>query len=238
MIVDPSSRFIESDLTRDGAEVVAELGVEVLDTGPLPPLVEPDQFLLVTEPVDEPLVELAHARITPIERYRLAGWEQAVEGVWVRRRVAALLGQVADGLPDRWGLCVFDGWRPLALQQELYDAAYAHPGLPPGFLAVPSDDPLAPPPHLTGGSVDVSLTLDGIALGLGTRFDDFRAEARTDALEGARGPNRDLRRWLYRSMRSAGFVVFAGEWWHFEWGTRRWATITEQEPFYGPADRQ
>ncbi len=35
-----------------------------------------------------------------------------------------------------------------------------------------------------------------------------------------------------------GFVVFDGEWWHFEHGTRRWAAITGHPPRYGPASDQ
>jgi D-alanyl-D-alanine dipeptidase len=36
-------------------------------------------------------------------------------------------------------------------------------------------------------------------------------------------------------MASKGFVVFDGEWWHFEYGTRRWAAITGGTPRFGPA---
>lgn len=254
-----TSRFVDLDCTRDGAGVVHAAGLSVPPADPLPHLVEFDDFPRVGRPSDDPLIQLEHPRIALIERYRQAGWEHAIEGIWLRRPVAERLGLVADRLPERWGLCVFDGWRPNELQQELYDAAYADPLLPPGYLAPPSDDPQAPPPHLSGGSVDVSLTLDGIPLGLGTRFDDFTELARTDALEvpasgalevAASGTtvdlamsetdetNRNLRRWLYWSMRAAGFVVFAGEWWHFEYGTRRWAAITGHEPFYGAARPQ
>jgi D-alanyl-D-alanine dipeptidase len=36
-------------------------------------------------------------------------------------------------------------------------------------------------------------------------------------------------------MRSGGFVVLHCEWWHFEFGTRRWAAITGNAPRYGAA---
>ena len=36
-------------------------------------------------------------------------------------------------------------------------------------------------------------------------------------------------------MTAAGFVVFDGEWWHFEYGTRRWGAVTGNAPLFGPA---
>ena len=36
-------------------------------------------------------------------------------------------------------------------------------------------------------------------------------------------------------MSSSGFVVLHCEWRHFEFGTRRWAAITGNQPRYGPA---
>ena len=48
--------------------------------------------------------------------------------------------------------------------------------------------------------------------------------------------DRDLRRWLYWSMTEAGFVVLNCEWWHFEYGTRRWGAIRGNDPLFGPAE--
>ena len=72
-------------------------------------------------------------------------------------------------------------------------------------------------------------------LALGTDFDDFSADAHTGALESEPGVARELRRLLYRTMHDAGFVVLHCEWWHFEFGTRRWAAIRSEQPRYGPA---
>ncbi len=228
-------RFDEPNLTRDGAEVCELLKEQVPTQPPLPELIEPADPPGVVSPVDEPLVAVDHRRIITLENYRRAGWTHAHEGAWLRQSALDRLGRAADSLPDRWGLCVFDAWRPLPLQAELYDAAYGQPGLPPGFVSVPDLDPMTPPPHLTGGTVDCSLTLDGIPLGLGAGFDDFTERAAAAALEDETGTNRELRRWLYWTMRSAGFVLLECEWWHFEFGTRRWAGITGNDPIFGPA---
>ena len=229
-------RFDEPLLTRPGADRCAELGVEPPPQAALPALVETDIQPLVSEPVSEGLVRINHPKITVLENYRRAGWDHACEGAWLRPSALGCLASAAEGLPERWGLCVFDAWRPLPLQAELFDAAYGDPGLPSGFVCEPDPDPLTPPPHLTGGTVDCSFTLDGAPLGLGAGFDDFTDRARADVLESEPGIDRELRRWLYWTMRAADFVVLDCEWWHFEHGTRRWAAITGNQPLFGPAD--
>ncbi|MGA1566797.1 MAG: M15 family metallopeptidase [Ilumatobacteraceae bacterium] len=202
---------------------------------PLPTLVEPTSMPAVSSPVAERLVSIVHPRISTVEAYRLSGWTAAIDGMWLRSGAMERLGGVVDRLGPRFGLHVFDAWRPLQLQAELYEAAYADPSLPPGFVSEPTESPLTPPPHLTGGTVDLTLTLDGIPLSLGTSFDDFSLAARADSLEMSPSPARDLRRLLYHAMRAEGFVVLDCEWWHYEYGTRRWAALTGNEPLYGPA---
>ena len=145
------------------------------------------------------------------------------------------LALAAATLPSGYGLAVFDAWRPLVLQQALYEAAYADPTLPPGFVSEPSTDPATPPPHLTGGTLDVTLTHRGAALALGTDFDDFTAAAHTAFFEKTPGSVREHRRLLYWAMATAGFVVIDCEWWHFEYGTRRWAALTGSTPLFGAA---
>ena len=107
-------------------------------SAPLPTLVEPEDQPLVTDPSDEPLVALDHPSIRRLCSYREAGWKHAVAETLLRASIAERLGAVAEALPDRYGLAVFDAWRPLSLQVEIFEAAYADPELPPGFVAEPS----------------------------------------------------------------------------------------------------
>lgn len=227
-------RFDEPTFTRPAAEVLAERGVTLVPQRPLPPLHEPE-LPPVRHPVSEALVPVAHRRIRVLANYWHAGWEHARADCWLRAGAFARLVAAAETLPDRFGLAVFDAWRPLDLQAELYHAAYDHPGLPEGFVSPPDPDPTTPPPHLTGGTVDLTLTVDGQPLAPGAGFDDFTDAATADALEACPGIGRELRRLLYWTMRGSGFVVLHCEWWHFEYGTRRWAALTGQEPRYGPA---
>ncbi len=222
-------------LSSPPARVLAEAGVDVDVQRPLPELIEP-ALPPVDAPVDDPLIEVAHRRIRVLANYWHAGWIHARPDCWLRSTAMARLGAVADRLPPRWGLAVYDAWRPLELQAELYAAAYADARLPAGFVAPPVSDPRRPPPHLTGGTVDLTLTLDGTPLALGTDFDGFTPQAAAAALEATPGPERELRRMLFWAMRAEGFVLLGFEWWHFEYGTPRWAAITGAAPLYGPAE--
>lgn len=205
---------------------------------PLPVLTEPeDQPPVPPEAAGdrEPLVPVEDRRIRVLAPYFHEGWTTAVPGAWLRREATDRLARVAGMLPDGFGLAVFDAWRPLALQAELYEAVYADDRVPPGFVSEPESDPRFPPPHLTGGTVDLTLTWRSVPLSLGTAFDDFTDDARTDRFEDAPGAVRDLRRLLVHAMSRAGFVVLDLEWWHFEYGTRRWAALRGGDPRYGAA---
>ena len=103
------------------------------------------------------------------------------------------------------------------------------------MLSPPSTDPERPPPHLTGGTADVTLTWRGVPLVVGTEVDAVHPDAVPHALEDRPGLHRDLRRLLTHVMYSEGFVVEEDEWWHFEHVTPRWALATGQVPRYGPA---
>ncbi len=210
-------------------------GVSIPEQPPLPAIVEPATMLPVDEPVDEPMVPVADRGIQLPAPYWHVGWPAAVTGTFLRAEVTRRLVTALRGLPDPFGLAVFDGWRPLELQRQIYRAAYQDTTLLPGFVSEPSADPRTPPPHLTGGAVDVTLTYQRRLLALGTEFDAFTTQAASTAFETVPGVVRELRRLLTARMLDAGFVGYQQEWWHFEYGTRRWAAVYGERPRYGPA---
>ena len=226
-------RFDLPRTTRPAGAVVTELGLTLPQYAQLPELIDPISTFDAAFLRNDPLVLLRHRNIRILSNYWHAGWEESFPEMRLRSGAADALYAVAEGLPERFGLAVFDAYRPLALQAELFDAAYADLALPPGFVAEPWEDAATPPPHCTGGTVDCTLTIDGIPLAIGTDFDDFSDLAHTRAFETTPGPDRELRRMLYRHMRAAGFIVLHCEWWHFEFGTRRWGAIRGQQAFYG-----
>lgn len=174
-----------------------------------------------------------------VEAYRVTGWPYCRRGAWARRAVGDRLAAAYSMLPDPFGLAIWDAWRDPQLQAHLHEVAYLDPNLPPGFVNPPSADPRTPPPHATGGTVDLTLTFDGVPLNIGTMFDEFVPDAMARAFEAAPVEDvnavavRNLRRLLRRVMIDAGFIQLDCEWWHFEYGTRLWAAVLQTVPLYG-----
>ena len=222
----------EPVLTSDVQKFFENTIIDVPESEAMPEFWEPEAPTLKTTD-EEPLVSLKHSRIKTLNCYWEAGWKNALEGSWLRESVAEKLYCIAEGLPERWGLGIFDAWRPLALQSELFKAACEDPEIPEELFAEPSNDPFTPPPHLTGGAVDLTFTVDDIPLAPGSGFDDGTSAARANFLAETPGYAREFRRFLYWTMRSHDFIVFEPEWWHFEFGTRRWGSLTGQTAKFG-----
>jgi D-alanyl-D-alanine dipeptidase len=91
--------------------------------------------------------------------------------------------------------------------------------------------------HSTGGAVDVTLvTEQNELIEMGTGFDSFTAEARTDFFEKKGNTKYNEvaknRRILFFSMTEAGFTNFPHEWWHYDYGDLLWASFTEIPSVY------
>lgn len=153
-------------------------------------------------------------------------------------------------------LAIFDGWRPLAVQAFMVEHAIADAcrerGIDPAqpgpqrdavvaevgrFWAPPNADPGAPPPHSTGGAVDLTLADQASCqqLAMGSAIDTIgsvsepdhwleQAEASADEQERERFLQWHQHRcWLREAMTVAGFCQHPNEWWHFSWGDQLWA---------------
>jgi len=201
--------------------------------------------------VDEPLVpvDALGSRIVDRAEYHAWGLPGSLSRSWVRAGVADRLIQVAEALPREFSLVVWDAYRPLEVQAGLFrsylsELVAVHPEMPADaleeaaarYVTPPSRSVVAPPPHLTGGAVDLTLGYaDGSLCDLGTGFDAFVPEAQTRAFEERHGHARDLRRMLFWSMYAAGFTNYSEEWWHFDFGDQFWGLITGRPAIYGPA---
>jgi zinc D-Ala-D-Ala dipeptidase len=213
-------------------------------TAPIPHVVEPPDWgrLPIVEN-REPLVALE-----PTDRLRVRALyaEQGIPGAptttLVRAGVRDRLLRAAAALPEGVALVVFDGYRPLRVQQFLWDdfrarLAVAHPEYDDAaldracgqFVARPVADPLRPPPHRTGGAVDAYLidAATGAELPMGTEADEVAPASGTRYFEEQpQEPFTGNRRTLYHAMTQAGgFANYPGEWWHFDFGNQRWANI-------------
>lgn len=220
-----------------------------MELNPIPPLRTTLGWREVPiEPVDEPLVRVSDigGRVSEDPRYHRMGLPGAESECWVREGVAVRLARAAASLPGEMSLVVWDGHRTLDTQGALFDGYVAelrtrHPDWSPDaieeeaarYVTPPSVSRFAPPPHLTGGAVDLTLAgPDGRQLDLGTPFDAFVPEAATRALEESDVPARDLRRLLFWAMSAQGFTAYLEEWWHFDHGDQFWGLVTERPARY------
>jgi D-alanyl-D-alanine dipeptidase len=167
----------------------------------------------------------------------------------VRAGVAERLERAQADLPAGVSLRVVEGHRSVADQHAIlarYRAQVraAHPDvddaelhrLTSRFVA-----PLAVAPHVAGAAVD--LTLVGRRrreLDLGTEIDappeqsDGRCYFAADDISAAARRHRDV---LARALRTAGLVNYPTEWWHWSFGDRYWALLTQSPAApYGAID--
>lgn len=195
---------------------------------------------VVVRECGEALVEVGSGgSVHAAAAYHARGMSTASEKVKVRERVLGALQRASAALPAGIDIVVWDGLRSLETQIELVElfrataAEAGRDGKVERYLARPpeSEESLhrEPPPHATGGAVDVSLCdVSGRPLELGAEFDEFGEAAwlahfERSGRKGVRGcaPEelRRRRRMLFWCMLGAGFAPWPWEFWHYELGT-------------------
>jgi D-alanyl-D-alanine dipeptidase len=134
----------------------------------------------------------------------------------LRCPVALALQLVQRDLAEQGlGLKIWDAYRPLAVQQRMWDVIQD-----PRYVSNPAVNAGR---HTRGTAVDVTLVdRSGRELLMPTDFDDFSAAAAVNAagipLERAENARR-----LREAMERRGFRAFSTEWWHFDW--YRWQSL-------------
>lgn len=202
----------------------------------------------------EPLVLLnsyAPDRISVEPQYHLQNIPNAISDCYCREGVASRLLHAAKAMPNGYKFLIWDAWRPVEVQHELFEFykndLQKRTGLTGDalqtetqkYVSLPSIDELRPSPHLTGGAVDLTITAsDGSLLNMGTIFDYFGNEAQTDYFETkSNNSKKDLeirrnRRFLYNLLIAAGFTNYPHEWWHFDYGNQFWAVQGNRMAIY------
>ncbi len=170
----------------------------------------------------------------------------------VLRRLQKLNGRLADFNLE---LYVYDAYRPVELQNYFHDdwvPAYLRAEHPmwsdetirdevgkywaKGAPSSEDVDPRSPPPHATGGVVDLTLRdretheelfmggpFDGVTeLSF---VDHFEKESERRPLTEREDEARTNRRILYWAMTEAGFTVNPNEWWHYGFGDQLSAAL-------------
>lgn len=161
-----------------------------------------------------------------------------------RHSVTQRLQQAANLLPDHLGILVLDAWRSRAVQKAIQEEVgntikikYPHLSvseqqqLLSDFVAPARADFISP--HLTGGSVDITLfeRETGEWLDMGADFDEPTERSHTHFYEDQpEHPACQNRRLLYSVMSNVGFTNLPTEWWHFDYGNPLWAYYNQQNP--------
>ncbi len=143
-------------------------------------------------------------------------------------------------------LKIFDAYRPLGVQkfmieydtnrvaQERYGSSFDVLTLSEQervekvvshFWSPISDDvALNPPPHSTGGALDLTIVdSNGVALDMGTQIDELVDASESDYYYNSGTDYQKNRELLVEVMEYAGFVQLPTEWWHFSYGDQIWA---------------
>lgn len=155
-------------------------------------------------------------------------------GCWVRAELVPMLERAGDNLPDGYKLHIFGGWRSITVQwtawlKNLENKKLENPNLPIDAIKNIARKTSASPengygPHQTGGAIDLTVVdTNGNELDMGTRFSDHsvRSTTKYKHISDTAKSNRQM---LVQAMNAAGFLNYPGEWWHYSYGDRAWAT--------------
>jgi D-alanyl-D-alanine dipeptidase len=198
--------------------------------------------------LNEEVLPISGVGIQVDSQYYQQGIEGSYKECYARETVINMLLKAQSLLPRGLKLKVYDAYRPIVVQTNLWNMYRQkvqddNPNLNDEeldfktsfFVSKPSVDIYKPSLHNTGGAVDVTIcTFDGYALNMGTLFDDFTNRAWTNHFESYESniEVRNNRRLLYNVMIEAGFTNLPSEWWHYDYGDKFWAYFTGNKAKY------
>jgi len=128
---------------------------------------------------------------------------------FLAKKPALALKQVQQDLKrEGFSLKVFDGYRPLSVQKQMWEI------LPDSRYVA---DPSTGSNHNRAYSVDVTLLdLDGNEMPMPSQFDDFSEKAHRNYMDCPQEAVRH-RKILEDAMKKHGFMGISSEWWHFDY---------------------
>jgi len=171
--------------------------------------------------------------------------------IWkLREEVVNRLIKVNDYLISKssFNLLIYDSWRPLEVQEFMFKRAClleceksdidisfenikSYPSIlkkVEKFWAYPSYDTRCPPPHSTGGALDVCLSdKGGNLVEMGSKVDQMDETSNPDFYKKIKNKEAIIwnsrRNLLKQIMNKFGFAQHPNEWWHFSYGDQLWA---------------
>ena len=180
------------------------------------------------------------------------------EGV-VSRLVRA--NNYLKSIQNNYSLILYDSWRPIEVQSYMFYLAYESECKRRGlefqsnnmnsypeiikevekFWAYPSFDEKCPPPHTTGGAIDLAIAdSSGNLIDMGCDIDYMDISASPEFYKDRNSKESmiwdDRRNLLKQVMLKFEFVQHPNEWWHFSYGDQLWAWTNQiRKAIYGKA---
>jgi len=153
-----------------------------------------------------------------------------------------------------YSLILYDSWRPIEVQSYMFYLAFESECEKRGlnihlkefnsypeiikkvekFWAFPSFDEKCPPPHSTGGAIDLSIVdSSGKLIDMGCEIDKMDDSAFPAFYKDRNSKESiiwdDRRNLLKKVMLEFEFVQHPNEWWHFSYGDQLWAWTNQNE---------
>ena len=190
--------------------------------------------------------------ISPHPYYDLGAPYKGKGSIWkLREEVVKRLIKVNDFLKlknNSFYLLIYDSWRPIEVQEFMFNRAFSSEckklDLDPSvknmelyplvkkkvekFWAYPSFDERCPPPHSTGGALDITFSDEyGNIIDMGSDIDQMDDKSKPDFYKNIKSEEaiiwNDRRNLLKEIMVKYEFVQHPNEWWHFSYGDQLWA---------------
>ena len=174
------------------------------------------------------------------------------KAIWkLRKEVVNRLIKVNDYLKSKnksYNLLIYDTWRPIEVQEFMFNRAFSleckrlnidasmkkiqtYPLIiekVEKFWAFPSFDEKCPPPHSTGGALDVTFSDENDnPVEMGSEIDQMDETSKPDFYDDVDDRKaiiwNERRNLLREIMIRFGFVQHPNEWWHYSYGDQLWA---------------
>ncbi|MBX9447225.1 M15 family metallopeptidase [Dickeya chrysanthemi] len=176
--------------------------------------------------VDDSLDNHSHLEYTPVFK--------------VRESVAERLTRAANLLPDDYGFIIKESFRPVSMQKFYFNRrlkrlAAEYLTLSHEELVRLTSEFVAPPNvagHPTGGAIDLLLCLSGKICDMGSEYDMDIASSNGKCMsfcENISEKAQKNRNIMFSVLSANGFVNYPFEWWHWSYGDKYWAAMTNAQ---------
>lgn len=155
---------------------------------------------------------------------------------YVRKSLTEFLNHAVSRTPKGLKLAILEGWRPFHIQRRMYIAVRnnlleKHPDWSETKLlrktnqfTAPINNKRVPPPHTTGGAIDIFVAHpDGKLLNHVAPFDRFDIRCFPMDAEGLNPEAREARDILKHCFADSGLTNYPSEYWHWSYGDQGWA---------------